>query len=222
MQDSTEGFGPSHVEDDDRYADEVVDGEVAEGPDDAVSGAVAAANGSAGPDTNPAIIDRLRRAYAAGQAERTETFPIAPGRYRDLAAVYRPIDWDYRRKLMKRAERTGNYGTEANLDFQAALVADACVELVMRPEPGAEYVGLHTLVESMRSGGAIRYDHRLATVLGMSLVGGETEGDIVRLVFGEEGAFEVHMTTLTQWSTQITGGDDEDDEDDGGGDERPT
>lgn len=163
------------------------------------------------------VLGRLRRAYAAGEGEREETIAIAPGRYSDLAAKYRPIDWELRRKLQGKAQRTGDTGPEAEATFQAILVANACKSIMMRPKPGAEYVELHTLIDSYKDGEPIRYDSRLAAVLGMKLIGGETQGDICRLVFGERAVFDIHMTELTAWSTQILPDNAEDE----GGD-RPT
>lgn len=180
------------------------------------SAAVTPSEDDGGGIDSGSILDSLRASYAAGEGERETTLPIAPGRYNGLAAVYRPIDWDLRRKLQRKAQRTGNTGAEAEAAFQAVLIADACKEIVMRPEPGAEYVPLHTLLKQFGDV-PIVFDTRLAEVLGMNLIGGETEGDICRLVFGDRGAFEVHMTALTIWSTQVA---DDEEEDEGGG--RPT
>lgn len=177
----------------------------------------AASNGAGEDDAADSVLTRLRAAYAAGEGEREETIAIAPGRYADLAVKYRPIDWELRRRLQRKAQRTGDTGSEAEATFQAVLVADACKSIMMRPKPGAEYVELHTLIDSYKDGEPIRYDSRLAAILGMELIGGETQGDICRLVFGERAVFDIHMTELTTWSTQILPDDDEDE----GGD-RPT
>jgi hypothetical protein len=185
-------------------------------PSDAQSSAETASEAPAGADGPESVLGRLRAAYAAGEGERETTIPIAPGRYNDLAARYRPIDWELRRRLQRKAQRIGDTGSEAEAGFQATLVADACKEIVVRPKPGEDYVGLHTLLGQFGDN-PIRFDSRLAEVLGMGLIGGETEGDICRLVFGDPGAFEVHMTQLTTWSTQVLA----DDEEDEGGD-RPT
>lgn len=162
------------------------------------------------PESGDAVIDSLRRAYAAGEGERETTIPIAPGRYDGLAAIYRPLDWELRRRLQRKAQRTGDTGPEAEADFQAVLVADACKAIVMRPGPGKDYVPLHKLIAKFGGDVPVRFDARLAEVLGMTLIGGESQGDICRLVFGDRGAFDVHMTQLTTWSTQILPDDDED------------
>lgn len=185
-------------------------------PSDAQSGAETDSEAPAAEEGQDNLLGRLRAAYAAGEGERETIIPIAPGRYNDLAAKYRPINWDLRRRLQRKAQRTGDTGPEAEANFQAALVADACKAIVVRPQPGAEYEELHTLVKQFGDA-PIRFDERLAAVLGMELIGGESEGDICRLVFGDRGAFEVHMTQLTTWSTQVVS----DDEEDEGGD-RPT
>lgn len=193
-----------------------VEGAPTEVPADAPTNGVPAPEAGGGDIAPDSILGRLRAAYAAGEGERETTIPIAPGRYNDLAAVYRPIDWELRRRLQRKAQRTGDTGPEAEASFQAILVADACKAIVMRPGPGEEYVPLHTLVKQFGDT-PIRFDSRLASALGMSLIGGESEGDICRLVFGDRGAFEVHMTQLTTWSTQVVPDDDEDEDGD-----RPT
>lgn len=175
-----------------------------------------------GVDSPPAVIDRLRRAYAAGESERSTIIPIAPGRYHDLAAKYRPLDTDLRRKLQRRAERTGAFGTEANLSFQSTLLADACLSIMIRPEPGAEWEEAHKVAgaDKIAHGEPVCFDERLAQILGMELIGGETPAMIARLVFGDEAAFDVHYTQFSTWSTQLVpDGEDEDDEE---GSDRPT
>jgi len=189
---------------------------------EATSGDLAASEAPTEVDGPPAVLNRLREAYKAGEAERRTTIPIAPGRYHDLAAQYRPIDWELRRRLMRKAERTGAFTDEANANFQATLCADACISIMVRPEPGAEFVELHTLVDRYKADAPIRFDERLAAILGIDLIGGESQADICRLVFGGEAAFEVHFTQLSQWSAQVAPGeeDEEEGEDEGGG--RPT
>jgi len=184
----------------------------------AQSGAETASEASAGVDSPPAVIDRLRRAYAAGESERSTVIPIAPGRYHDLAAKYRPLDTDLRRKLQRRAERTGAFGIEANLNFQSTLLADACLSIMIRSEPGAEWEEAHKVpgVDKIAHGEPVCFDERLALILGMELIGGETPAMIARLVFGDEAAFDVHYTQFSTWSTQLVpDGEDEDDEEGG-------
>lgn len=187
-------------------------------PADALSGAETPSEPSAGVERPPAVIDRLRRAYAAGESERTTVIPIAPGRYQDLAAKYRPLDPNLRRKLQRRAERTGAFGTEANLTFQSTLLVDACLSIMIRPEPGAEWEEAHRVpgADKIAHGEPVRFDERLAQILGMELIGGETPAMIARLVFGDEPAFDVHYTQFSTWSTQLVpDGEDEDDEEGG-------
>lgn len=176
-------------------------------------------------DGGPASVEeRLRAGYKAGQGERRKTIEIAPGRYHDLAAEFRPVDWDLRRKLIREADKRGEKGHEADLRINAQLMADACVTMMFRPAPGEKYAPLHTLVERFKGGGPVRFDERFAQLLGIELIGGESEGDICRLAFAEEdggsGVFEAHYMVLNGWSLQAFG-DEEEDEDEGGG-ERPT
>ena len=190
-------------------------------PSEALSEPVAAAENGSGLDSPPSVLDRLRRAYAAGESERTTVIPIAPGRYHDLAAKYRPLDTELRRKLQRKADRTGAHGHEANLAFQASLLADACLSIMIRPEPGAEWEEAHTLpgLQPVTQGEVVRFDRHLAAILGMELIGGEAQADVARLVFGEEAAFDVHYSQFSTWSTQLVA-DEEDEEDEGA--ERPT
>lgn len=167
----------------------------------------------------PDVMGRLRAAYKAGQGERRKTIEIAPALYNDLAAEFKPIDFELRRKLIRRASRRGDTGPEADLSINARLMADACISMMFRPAPGEDYVQLHTLIDKYKGGEPIRFDTRLADVLGMELIGGETEGQICRLVFGDAGIFEPHFIALNGWSTQTFDVDTE--EEDEGGD-RPT
>lgn len=174
--------------------------------------------GSASIEGPESVEDRLRAGYKAGQGERRKTLEIAPGRYHDLAAEFKPVDWDLRRRLIRQANRKGESGTEADMRINSALMAGACVSMLFRPAPGQGYAPLHTLAEKFKGGEPIRFDTRLAEILGMELIGGESEADICRLVFGDPGIFEAHYMMLSGWSLQAFEDDEEEDE---GGD-RPT
>jgi hypothetical protein len=187
---------------------------------DAPSDAETDSEAPAGGDGPENVLGRLRAGYAAGQGERRKTIEIAPARYDGLAAEFKPINWELRRKLIRRANRQGESGYEADLRINAACMADACVSMLFRPAPGADYVQLHTLVEKYRGGEAIRFDSRLADILGMELIGGESEADICRLVFGDSGIFEAHYVMLNGWSLDAFDISDDEDEDEGG--DRPT
>lgn len=188
-------------------------------PPEAPSADLTASNGSGGDEGADNVLGRLRAGYKAGQGERRKTIEIAPGRYHDLAAEFRPVDWDLRRRLIRAAGRRGEAGHEADLHINSQLMADACVSMLFRPAPGKPYAQLHTLVEKYKQGDPVRFDSRLAEILGMELIGGESEGDICRLVFGDPGVFEAHYMVLNGWSLQAF--DDEDEDEDEGGD-RPT
>lgn len=189
-------------------------------PPEAASGQQAGSEAPAGGEAPNNVLGRLRAGYAAGQGERRKTIEIAPGRYHDLAVECKPVDWDLRRRLIRQANRRGEAGHEADLRINAQLMADACVSMMFRAAPGQGYVQLHTLLDKYRQGDPIRFDSRLAEILGMELIGGESEGDICRLVFGDPGVFEAHYMILNGWSLQAFDEDDEEDEDEGGG--RPT
>lgn len=189
-------------------------------PSDAPSATETPAEAPAGGSGPASVEDRLRAGYKAGQGERRKTIEIAPGRYHDLAGLFKPVDWDLRRRLIRQANRKGEAGHEADLRINSVLMADACVSMMFRPAPGQDYAELHTLVDRFKGGEAVRFDERLAQVLGIELIGGESEGDICRLVFGDPGVFEAHYMILNGWSLQAFDDDEEDEEDEGGG--RPT
>jgi hypothetical protein len=189
-------------------------------PSDAPSADLTPSDAPAGGDTLSSVEDRLRAGYKAGQGERRKTIEIAPGRYHDLAAEFKPVDWDLRRKLIRQATRKGEAGHEADLRINSQLMADACVAMMFRNAPGEDYTPLHELVDRFKGGEPVRFDSRLAQVLGIELIGGESEGDICRLVFGDPGVFEAHYMILNGWSLQAFGDDEDEEEDEGGG--RPT
>src|SRR6185503_9469542 len=91
---------------------------------DAQSGAETASEDPAGGEGPGSVEDRLRAGYKAGQGERRRTIEIAPGRYNGFAARFKPIDWDLRRKLIRKANRQGETGHEADLRINAAIMAD--------------------------------------------------------------------------------------------------
>lgn len=198
------------------------EGERQSTPPEAQSGQQNGSEAPAGGESPNSVLGRLRAGYVAGQGERRKTIEIAPARYHDLAAEFQPVNWDLRRKLIRAAERRGEAGHEADLRINSQLMADACVSMLFRPAPGRDYEQLHTLLDKYRSGEPIRFDSRLAEVLGMELIGGESEGDICRLVFGDSGVFEAHYMILNTWSLQagFEDDDEDDEEDEGGG--RPT
>lgn len=171
------------------------------------------ANGNAA----PSVRDRLRAAYREAVGGRREIMPIVPGVYEGLAAEYQPIDDDLRRKLQRRAARLNDTSEEASRNFRATLLADSCVQILMRPEPGAEYRPLCELAFGDRD--PVRYDRRLAEVLGIDLPAEATQAQVARLAFVEDGLFEAHYQLFAAWSTGDIPGDE--DEDDGGG-VRPT
>lgn len=192
----------------------------AEASADGQSGAETAVEHTQGENAPGSVMGRLRAGYAAGQGDRRKVLEIAPARYHDLAAEFKPVDWDLRRKLIRVANRRGETGHVADLSINAQLMADSCVTMLFRPAAGEDYKPLHGLIEKFKGGEPIRFDSRLAEVLGIELIGGEHGGDIVRLVFGDAGIFEAHYMMLNGWSLQAFGEDDEDEADEGG--ERPT
>src|SRR4051812_587990 len=170
----------------------------------------------------PSVKERLRRAYAEAVEEegRTKVIQIAPGIYHGLAGKYRPIDPELRRKLNRKADRTGERGEEADLNFKATLLADACLEILMRPEPGADYAPLVDQVTEFQGGEPVRYDRRLAELIGINAPEGATQAAVARLVFTDPIIFDAHYTAFSLWSTAALPDDEDEEESESEG--RPT
>jgi hypothetical protein len=170
-------------------------------------------NGDAGFAADPLpVIETLREQYAKASEDRRETIPITPGRFNSLlGARYRPVDYGERRKRLRRLGR-GGITDESELQYQAAIIAEACESIMLRPEPGADYVEAHTLVSGWKDGPPVRYDARLCELLKIELHGGERGPTIARLVFKNPSALEDHFVNLDAWMKEAMAseGDEED------------
>jgi hypothetical protein len=163
------------------------------------------------------VLDRLREQYATATEDRRLELTIVPGRFDgNLAALYGPVDWKRIRRKVKRAAKAG-FTEEAELDYAASLIVEACETILVRPEGGGDFVPLHSQVEAWRGGEPVRYDTRLCQALGIEGVTNPTA--ICRLVFKNPSALNDHFVGLDQWIKEAA--PDEDGEDDEGSD-RPT
>ena len=168
--------------------------------------------------TGPAVFDRLRRQYEQPTEDRRLTLPIAPARYNgNLAALYKAIPYERIRKLERRFNKIG--GSEAELNFKSAVVAEACIEILYRFEDGEEMKPMHEPVPEFSE--PVRYDDKLMRALGIP---GDTlhPEQIVRLVFKDPLILEGHFAAYDAWRSEALKGDDEEEDDDGEGGDRPT
>lgn len=179
-----------------------------------------------GPEQNggpPAIIDTLREQYASATSDRRKILEILPARFGgNLAARYQPIDWELTRKRTLKVARAlaGGSQVEAELELEAATIADACESILVRTKDGGPWVELHETVEKFRAGGPVRFDQRLCEALGIEDTERMRQREIVRLVFKNEAALNNHYTLLDGWLREAIDVEDEDLDEEG--DERPT
>lgn len=169
------------------------------------------------PGSTP-VLERLRGAYADYDAEaRRKTFEIVPGRYGgDLAFRAYPIDFEALQKKTMRAQRKGA-NPQAEMNFCASVIAEACETVLVRNSEG-DMVPLSEEVNEFDSADPVRFDSRLAQVLGIPDGHGGSEVAICRLVFRNKQALTSTFRELLAWLGEETP-DDEDEED---GAERPT
>ena len=137
-------LSPSGVQDDPQAAPESQ-----EEPTDALVGALPSS-----------VLETLaEQAQQGGNPERRKVLPILPERFNgNLAARYMPADWD---RIRKEAKRRARRGDNDDVGFMAYQVAMACEEILIRPKPGAEFIGMG---EAMGRE-PIRFDPDLLTIL---------------------------------------------------------
>jgi hypothetical protein len=192
----------------DQGVEETLDGE--EMADD-----LAATNGVA----PPPVFERLQKAYEEAGVDRRTTLPIVPGRFGgNLAARYRPVDWERIRRKIKRAAR-GGMTEEDELNYGASVIAEACETILIRLEDGAALVPLHRAYSKWRDSDPVRFDERLCEAIGINYNPGLNAAAVCRLVFKNPQALNDHFAELDAWLKEAVAGDDEDED---GTEERPT
>lgn len=164
--------------------------------------------------TPPSILDGLRAQYAAADTERRLVKLILPGRFNStLAARFSPIPFDETRRKARRMVKRGET-TESELNFLAEIIAEACEEILLRPEPGGDLQPMSTL---MGLASPMRFDETLRAAIGIDAPDGIDDSATVRLLFKNPEAMTAFYTELAAWLREDTA--DEDDEDD---EPRPT
>lgn len=164
----------------------------------------------------PPVLDSLRTMHAARTEDRRKVLMIVPGRYRSmLAARCKPVAWNDQRRKVRKMQAQGD-SEETELNYGAGVIADACEEILIRPEQGAPLQPMHEVVAEFKGQEPVRFDARLAQALGIDAQGlGPVE--ICRLVFDNPSALNAYFAELDAWLKEAT----EDDEDEDGAD-RPT
>ena len=167
------------------------------------------------------VFEQLGRDFERATEDRREVFPILPGRFHgNLAMRARPVDASARKKKVRRMMKRGGITEEAEAQYAATLIAEACESILVRLKDGEDYVEAHTVSESLGTD-PVRFDQRLGSVvppLGKILTGNEQPATIVRLLFKNMEALDGFYVELDQWLKEATPGDEEDEE----GAERPT
>lgn len=167
----------------------------------------------------PSVFERLQEQYAQASAERRTTIPIVPGRFSgNLAARYKPVDWEQIRKRIRRAAK-GGMTEEDELNYGAAVIAEACETILIRLEDGGPLVPMHKAYSKWRDGEPVCFDERLCEALGVEINPGYNAAAICRLVFKNPAALNDHFADLDAWLKEAVPDDDEGDGDSG---ERPT
>lgn len=159
----------------------------------------------------PSVLDALREQYAAADGDRTTTLLIVPGRFNSsLAAKYRPIPWTEQRRKVRNFSKQGE-NEESELNYGAAIIAEACQEILVCPAPGAPLEPMHKVVDELKGPEPIRYDSRLARAIGIPAEGLDSKA-IVRAVFLNEAALNAHFAELEAFQREATSGDEDDEE----------
>jgi hypothetical protein len=157
----------------------------------------------------PSNLARLRASFEAAREDRREVIQIAPGIYGgNLAARYRPIEWaDTRKKIAKLQARGAS--DEQALDFAATQLCKAVEEILVRPTDADPLRPAHEVVPEFR-GSPVRYDERLAQMLGIELTGQEKPREICRLVFIDANVLDTHFSQFDFWLRGLTEGETDD------------
>ena len=152
----------------------------------------ASTNGTA---PTPSALDVLREKHASITVDRRVELAI-PG-YGDLLfARYRPVPYREIKAARKKASRRGD-DPEAEVNFAARVLMDACETILYRDDPGDDLVPLHTRVESFGDE-PVKFDPRLLKAVGVDDPPARPI-DVVRLVFKNTYAVVSHFNEYEAW-----------------------
>lgn len=181
------------------------------------------ATGSAAPSPPPTNLTKLRASFEAARADRREVIQIAPGIYGgNLAARYHPIEWAETRKKVAKLQARGASDEQA-LDFAAAQLCKACVEILVRLTDSDPLKPAHEVVPELGPE-PVRYDARLAKLIGLDrhLTGNESAKEICRLVFVDPNILDTHFTSFDLWLRGMVEGETDEELDEVELGDRPT
>lgn len=197
------------------------------------------ANGAA----PPTVFGHLKARQQANRADRRTALAILPGRFDgNLRIRLMPLDPEKRKRKLRALLKAngGRLPAEADLDYQAWVIAAATETMLIRPEPGFDFEAMQGGHEKDGEGFApvgqtyapwvdddpVRWDGRLCDVLGVEKVTVENSGHNLRLVFSNPSAMTELYGLVDAWlkeSADFEAVEDEDEDDDEDGDgPRPT
>lgn len=158
----------------------------------------------------PTNLAKIRASFEAARGDRREVIQIAPGIYGgNLAARYHPIEWAETRKKVAKLQARGASDEQA-LDFAAAQLVKACEEILIRLDDSQPLRPVHEVVPEFKGSGPVRYDARLAELLGLDLTGKERAKEICRLVFIDGNVLDSHFVQFDFWLRGLTEGETDD------------
>lgn len=142
------------------------------------------------------VLDRVRARRAEVMAERTIDLEV-PGYDGDLVVRFRPLEGPVFARLAfalnpQAGERMEDRRHSAI--YTEALI-EGCVEVMVRPAPGAPPVPL------TEDPPPVRFEQRLADLLGFEA---KTARDVVRGVYGREAAMVQHVMALFGFSSDTS------------------
>jgi hypothetical protein len=174
-------------------------------------------------DEPASVFEELGEEYEQSTEDRREVFPILPGRFKGKLAVrVRPVDSSKRKKKVRRMVKRGGITDEAEAQYAATLIAEACETILVRFKDGEDYQEPHR-VSAELGDEPVRFDQRLGVIvpsLGKTLQGNEPPATIVRLLFKNLDALDAFYTELDLWLKEALPSEGDDDEE--GDEERPT
>jgi hypothetical protein len=155
-------------------------------------------------------LERLKELRRKRGEERRPLDLAIPGYEDQLIARYRVLDHDKVEKLKRRVRKMVQaQDDDAELKGAMDTIAAACVGMFVRQEDGS-LKPMNECPSDLELGDEpIRYDERLAEVLGI-----DSEGKVRTLIFqmfGEEGLIiENHFQRIDAWMSGVNEDDDED------------
>lgn len=163
-------------------------------PDESIGGAA---------KTNPgSLAARLKEQHEQLQQERHLDLPI-PGYNGDLVARYKPLDWDFFKKIGVRTEKSKNPRKE--LYAQADTLIESCEEIFAVDDKGV-LVSLYKVMD-ISGDEPVRYDERLAEAFGLKV---GTARDSVFGLFNNDIAITNHHNEVAEWMQDTSGDSDGD------------